>query len=133
MQCIEFEIEITYTTRRPSDFYESDSKLIKLNEVALTEHAFRAKTSKIRLEHGRFFTQWETQRTGIPGWAHPYAWRLVFDSSPYLPREEWTMAWGEAVLDEQRFWERTELCAQGSQLPREGGLWNDIKRWLGYP
>ncbi|OOF93086.1 hypothetical protein ASPCADRAFT_132800 [Aspergillus carbonarius ITEM 5010] len=127
----EFSVEITYTTRRPTEFNNRNMRM--LNEGTLTAQAFRPKTFQIRLEHGRFFTQWETQRTGVPRWSHPYAWRLVFDRSPYPPREEWTMAWGDGMLDFQRFWERTEFCGRNSELPRENGPWSRFMSWLGYP
>ncbi|PYI19615.1 hypothetical protein BO99DRAFT_432524 [Aspergillus violaceofuscus CBS 115571] len=128
---IEFSVQITYTTRRPLEFNGPERRL--LNEDCLTEQAFQPKTFKIRLEYGQFFHQWETQRTGVPDWSYPYALRLVFDPSPYPPREEWTAAWGDAVLDYQRFWQRTEFCGHHSQLPRERGLRNSFKSWLGYP
>ncbi|GKZ21570.1 hypothetical protein AbraIFM66951_005224 [Aspergillus brasiliensis] len=100
----DFTIEMTLTTRRPPDIWWKG----KVNEDWLNEEAFRAKTYRISLEHGRFRNQFDVKHNVRNG--ARYALRIVLDPSPFPPGEEWNHeSSGPHVM---RLWECTEFNAR---------------------
>jgi len=73
----------------------------------------------LRLEQGHFRTSHDLLNDGknTPDWAPWYAFRLVFDVSPYPPRQEWKWADEKPVPDVYKFWEWKAFCNR--QLPKE--------------
>ncbi|KAK7756301.1 hypothetical protein SLS62_001527 [Diatrype stigma] len=118
----EFEIEITMTKRRPASWGTKVEKM-HINEEQLTEDAFAPKRYRVALEKGEFRSREDLARFGgdgagsgsgapkpMPGWADKFALRLVFDKSPYPPREEWKEPGG--MPDANRPWEWREFCGR---------------------
>lgn len=94
-----------------------------INERGLHEAAFAPKHLTARLERGNFIE---------PAYASPegssaasgrdrsrYAVRLVFDRSPYPPREQWASP--ERGPDEGRFWEIVEFVGRKEERLKEAG------------
>ncbi|RAL04508.1 uncharacterized protein BO80DRAFT_398782 [Aspergillus ibericus CBS 121593] len=103
----------------------------KINEALLTDEAFRSKTYTVRLEKGAFITQHDVMYADSKWNAARYAMRLVFDKSPYPPREEWREVNG--ALEAFRVWEWTEFCSRG--MPERGvvgAAWGRVMEMLGW-
>jgi hypothetical protein len=114
----QFEIEISLTNRF-SDVYNPlkyNEKLdahgnrgnAAINTLHLSDEAFACRKFKICIEKGRFITG-EDKKKGLSTWsATNFAYRLVFDSSPYPPEQMWKIhSWCEPS-----FWEWNEFCSQ---------------------
>ncbi|GKZ37598.1 hypothetical protein AbraIFM66950_009215 [Aspergillus brasiliensis] len=113
-------IEMTLTTRRPPDIWWKG----KVNEDWLNEEAFRAKTYRISLEHGRFRNQFDVKHNVRNG--ARYALRIVFDPSPFPPGEEWNHeSSGPHVM---RLWECTEFNARRYSEEELTG-WERLVNW----
>jgi len=134
----QFTLEITLQKRRISSLQDARWDKSELNEKLLTDAAFLPKTYTLRLEQGRFRTPYELLNDGknTPDWAPWFAFRLVFDVSPYPPRHEWKWADEKPVPDVYKFWEWKEFCNR--ELPKEAeetGVviagWRWIRRTLG--
>jgi hypothetical protein len=134
----QFALEITLQKRRISSLQDARWDKSELNEKLLTDAAFQPKTYTLRLEQGRFRTPHDLLNDGknTPDWAPWYAFRLVFDVSPYPPRQEWKWADEKPVPDVYKFWEWKEFCNR--ELPKEAeetGVviagWRWIRRTLG--
>lgn len=86
----------------------------KFNESLLVEKAFQSKIYTINLEKGIFKTPYDviedenTQR---------YALRLVWEPSPYPPRDEWKSA--QQSVEAFKFWEYKEFCGKNSEELRK--------------
>ncbi|RYP10458.1 hypothetical protein DL764_000641 [Monosporascus ibericus] len=112
----EFEIEITLTKRRPASWGPKVERL-RINEHQLTEDAFVPKTYRVTLERGEFRSREDLSRLSaseMPLWADRFALRLLFDKSPYPPRQEWKQP--EGMPDANKVWEWKEFC--GRRFPR---------------
>ena len=97
--------------------------------------AFLPKTYTVRLEEGHFRTQYDMLKLNdgkkIAPWAPWYALRLVFDVSPYPPREGWKQT---GVPDVFKFWEWNEFCSRAMPKGDEGMVaasWRWIRRVVG--
>ncbi|RYP13636.1 hypothetical protein DL767_010646 [Monosporascus sp. MG133] len=112
----EFEIEITLTKRRPASWGPKVERL-RINEHQLTEDAFVPKAYRVTLERGEFRSREDLSRfpaSEMPVWAERFALRLLFDKSPYPPRQEWKQP--EGMPDANKVWEWKEFC--GRRFPR---------------
>ncbi|PYH92979.1 hypothetical protein BO71DRAFT_400135 [Aspergillus ellipticus CBS 707.79] len=111
---------MTLTTRRPPETKYTGT----LNEGWLIDETFRPKKYNIRLEQGRFLTQFDTMHNVRNG--SQYALRLVFDPSPFPPDEEWNQkSFGPHAM---KFWEWTEFNAR--RFPDiKLGLWDRFMVW----
>ena len=81
-----------------------------VNETFLSDDAFRPKLFTVRIEKGDFIAP-----SGIGFKDSPrkrYALRLLFDKSPYPPREEWKSPGGAA--DSNLFWDNVEFAGRPS-------------------
>lgn len=89
---------------------------------ALTDAAFQPKLYSIRIEKGNFT---EPCFAGSESPLRPrYALRLLFDRSPYPPREEWREPGGGP--DSGQFWGHTEFVARDApELEELGRAMND--------
>jgi hypothetical protein len=113
----QFDIELTLTKRRIPKLGNAEMHNYKINESLLTDDAFLPKTYTVRLEKGEFITPYDAMRTEeIPN-TPAFALRLVFDKSPYPPRDEWKEP--DGAPDAIKFWEWKEFC--GRQLPEGRG------------
>jgi len=114
----QFDIELTLTKRRIPKLGTAEMHSYRINESLLTDDAFLPKTYTVRLEKGEFITSYDAMSTEeIPN-ASTFALRLVFDKSPYPPRDEWKTP--EGAPDAIKFWEWKEFC--GRRLPGGRGL-----------
>ncbi|KAK7981193.1 hypothetical protein PG989_013650 [Apiospora arundinis] len=114
-----FDMEITLTTRvHPllKDHFQ-DGDLV--NEKALTETAFIPKTFNIKLERGHFAEPALSMTKEQPFRGPKYQFRLVFDKSPFPPREEWTEG-GRFPAEQCRFWDCKEFVA--GEVGKDGFL-----------
>lgn len=112
----QFEIEISLTNRF-SDLYspyrfgeELDTHGNRgnaaQNAIHLFDEAFTHRKFKIYIEKGRFITGEDKER-GLSTWnATNFAYRLVFDSSPYPPEQMWKKQYDHS------FWEWNEFYSQ---------------------
>ncbi|KAI9662744.1 MAG: hypothetical protein M1829_006139 [Trizodia sp. TS-e1964] len=93
------------------------------NEHSLSDDAFRAKPFSIRIEKGNFT---EPVWVGSEGSFRPrYTFRLLFDKSPYPPREEWKKP--EGGPDSNKFWDNVEFVGRRSpELDGKGIAMNDV-------
>ncbi|KAF7586501.1 hypothetical protein BBP40_008783 [Aspergillus hancockii] len=104
----EFNIELALTKRRIAKLGDVDTQRYRINESLLTDAAFTPKTYTIRLEQGGFLTPFDARQ---PVASSPmFAVRLVFDKSPYPPREEWKEP--DGTPDAMKFWEWREFCGR---------------------
>jgi hypothetical protein len=129
----QFAMDLTLQKRRIARFNPRPGVEYQINEKLLTDAAFQPKTYTIRLEKGRFRTQYDMQHDGkkIAPWAPWYGLRLVFDVSPYPPREEWKQT---DVPDVFKFWEWNEFCSRVMPKEDEGMVaasWRWIRRAVG--
>ncbi|PYH94040.1 hypothetical protein BO71DRAFT_399208 [Aspergillus ellipticus CBS 707.79] len=115
----EFDIELTLTQRRISG---CETKNYRINEALLTESAFEPKTYRVRLEKGKFLTQFDSMYAVSTRDSMRFALRLVFDKSPYPLREQWKEP--DGAPDALRFWDWTEFCAR--EVPAESGVLSKI-------
>lgn len=130
------EIEISLTNRYSSELTPfKEDKLIEVgknkgnaavNSFRLSDEAFNRRKFAIRIEKGEFITG-EDKKLGLSTWAAPnFAYRLVFDSSPYPPQNMWKEdTWGDP-LGKLRLWEWNEFCAQ--REPRSSWMWKIFGR-----
>jgi hypothetical protein len=132
----QFAIELTLQKRRISRFNARPGMEYQINEKLLTDAAFLPKTYMIRLEKGRFCTQYDTLKLNdgrkIAPWDPRYALRLVFNVSPYPPREEWKQT---DVPDVFKFWEWNEFCSRAIPKEDEGMMavsWRWARRAVGF-
>lgn len=150
-------IQMSLTTRIPSFFRES----ITLRDVDMKAHlqsppspseapfpwapldsaAFRPKQYNLTISSGRFIEPFDS--------AHkmPYpifgkyrnaprrcALQLVFDVSPYPPREEWSEQWqkkNRGTLEYQRYWDKKEFVR--GHIARKDETWAEylgLDWWL---
>ena len=97
----QFDIELTLT-KRLLPHYRDHQIYAGINETFIKEAAFLPKNFSIRLEHGRFdepaYKNWCLWKNSRPFFYQPelFAFRLVFDKSPYPPLDEWKGAKGAA-------------------------------------
>jgi hypothetical protein len=89
---------------------------------ALTDDAFQPKSYSIRIEKGNFT---EPSFVGSESPSRPrYALRLLFDKSPYPPREEWREP--EGGPDSGKFWGHKEFVGRDApELEKLGRATND--------
>jgi hypothetical protein len=95
-----------------------------LNELGLTDDAFRPKSYTIRIEKGNFT---EPCHVGYSSSYTPprFALRLLFDKSPYPPRSEWRKP--EGGPDSGQFWDHIEFVGRISpELEKQGRAMNDL-------
>ncbi|PYH88622.1 hypothetical protein BO71DRAFT_365034 [Aspergillus ellipticus CBS 707.79] len=112
----ELNVEITLTARQPPGYNLAGHTL---NEALLTDQAFMPKSYNLKLEQGRFVTQFDTRNKVHSG--DQFALRLAFDPSPFPPGEEWKQP--NSILDVMKFWEWTDFASR--RLPdKEPGLWD---------
>ncbi|PIG85327.1 hypothetical protein AARAC_002836 [Aspergillus arachidicola] len=123
-QLTQFSVEITLTKRRITEQGDVVNRLV-INEQLLTDAAFLPKEYTVKLENGQFLCASDVGRRYSD--SPRFRTRLVFDKSPYPPREEWRETDGGA--DANRFWEWREFCSR--RLPERTGFISRILRSLG--
>jgi hypothetical protein len=121
----QFEIEISLTNRYSAaltPFKDGKSKgNAAVNSYWLSDEAFTCRKFTIRIEKGEFITG-EDKKLGLSTSDAPnFAYRLVFDSSPYPPQQVWKGDNLGDPLGTFRFWEWNEFCAQ--REPRSSWMW----------
>ncbi|KAI8959227.1 hypothetical protein F5Y11DRAFT_333834 [Daldinia sp. FL1419] len=120
----QLNVEITLEKRLPESVRTTIlSKSTIINELSLTDEAFRPKSYTLRIERGNFI---EPCYVGFPSADKPrFALRLIFNKSPYPPRPEWRKPDGGP--DGGQFWDHVEFVARVSpELSNEGKAMNDI-------
>ena len=122
----QLNLEITLTKRLPGGLNFSAMRDKKgnlyLNEYYLSDHAFRAKSFIVRIEKGDFVEPAYIGEDSVT-YKPRYALRLLFDRSPYPPREEWTKP--EGGPDNNNFWNDVEFV--GRPLGnKKGTAMNDV-------
>lgn len=94
-----------------------------INERGLHEAAFAPKHFTARLERGNFIEPAYASQEGSSAASgrdrSRYAVRLVFDRSPYPPREQWASP--DRGPDEGRFWEIVEFVGRKEERLKEAG------------
>lgn len=110
--------------RRVESSILSESSII--NELGLTDDAFRPKSYTVRIEQGNFI---EPCYIGCPSLDRPrFALRLLFDKSPYPPRSEWRKP--ENGPDDSQFWHHKEFVSRSFWDPKKQERpENDISAW----
>lgn len=111
----QLDLEITLLKRVPQ---EAQAWPLVFND--LEDTAFRPKSYSVSIEKGHFV------RPCAVGTESPerYALRLLFDKSPYPPREEWTRP--EGGPDSAQFWRVTEFVGrEAPELEKLGRAMND--------
>jgi hypothetical protein len=104
----EATIEITLTKRRMPNLYGIDNAPWHVNEDVLLDSAFDTKQYKIVVENGQFYPKGGPQGGPI---AQLFALRVIFDKSPYPPKEEWRPEQMNMVESVRQF-EMTEFYAR---------------------
>ncbi|KAI1496189.1 hypothetical protein F5X99DRAFT_83935 [Biscogniauxia marginata] len=122
----QLDLEITLAKRlsqRVESFIMTKNTVI--NELSLTDDAFRPKSYTVRIEKGNFI---EPCYIGCPSSSSEkprFALRLLFDKSPYPPRSEWRKP--EGGPDGGRFWDHVEFVSRTSpDLAKQGRAMNDV-------
>ncbi|KAE8311249.1 hypothetical protein BDV41DRAFT_578733 [Aspergillus transmontanensis] len=123
-QLTQFNIEITLTKRRMTELGDAVNRLV-INEQLLTDAAFLPKEYTVKLENGQFLCASDVG--GRYSDSPRFRTRLVFNKSPYPPREEWKET--DGGVDANRFWEWREFCSR--RLPKRTGLLSRIWGSLG--
>lgn len=130
------EIEISLTNRYSSELTPfQEKRLVEVginkgnavvNSFRLSDEAFTRRKFAIRIEQGEFITG-EDKKLGLSTWAAPnFAYRLIFDSSPYPPQNMWKEdTWGDP-LGKLRLWEWNEFYAK--REPRSSWMWKIFGR-----
>jgi hypothetical protein len=107
----QLNLEITLSKKLVKELLTSKSRLpTTMNEMFLSDDAFRPKLFTVRIEKGNFIAP-----SGIGFKDSPrerYALRLLFDKSPYPPREEWKRP--EGGPDSNLFWDNVEFAGRPS-------------------
>ena len=104
-----FDIELTLT-KRPFPWARQFVQERKFNESLLVDEAFLPKTYTIRLEKGIFKTPYDVIENE---YTRRYVLRLIWEPSPYPPRDEWKGA--RASVEVNKFWERKVFCGRSSK------------------
>ncbi|KAJ4366085.1 hypothetical protein N0V95_000312 [Ascochyta clinopodiicola] len=102
----------------------------------LRSDAFRPKQYTLTLSHGRFIEPFHhfikppypILQSGPERFApNRFSYKLVFDKSPYPPREEWAESYGNGdlrgSLEYHRYWEKTDFVR--SFIVRKDQSWAD--------
>lgn len=130
----QFSISVTLQKGRPERLQGSEwDHFPRINEGLLTDVAFKPKEYTVRLEQGRLRTQYDMLNGGknMAEWTPWFAHRLVFDVSPYPPREQWKDG-NVAPIAVFKPWEWTEFCA--GVIEKEemggGGVVGTLLKWV---
>ena len=102
----------------------------QFNESLLIDDAFLPKAYTITLEKGFFKTPYDVIENE---YTQRYALRLVWEPSPYPPREEWKGA--QASVEAHKFWEHKIFCGRSSEELRKLAnrrWWEKLYGLLGY-
>ncbi|KAI2631042.1 hypothetical protein GGR54DRAFT_182694 [Hypoxylon sp. NC1633] len=119
----QLDLEITLSKRLPNRVETSIlKKSTIINEKSLTDDAFQPKSYTVRIERGNFV---EPCTIGYPNSDKSrYAFRLLFDKSPYPPRSEWRAP--EGGPEGGQFWDHVEFVGQVSpDLAKQGRAMNE--------
>jgi hypothetical protein len=128
----QFEIEISLTNRfstvyNPLKYNDTldphgNRGNAAINATHLSDEAFTCRKFKVSIEKGRFIAG-EDKKKGLSTWSGTnFAYRLIFDSSPYPPEQMWKIhRWGEPS-----FWEWTEFCSQEVPLSPFGKIYRAL-------
>lgn len=97
----------------------------------IKEEAFLTKSFIVTLEQGDFITQYDALGASDP--PH-FNFRLVFDPSPYPPREQWKDT-ARPAADALKFWEWNEFCSRQKEQDPSTMNWilqfmAGSKKWL---
>lgn len=133
------EIEISLTNRYSPFFspFKKNKPVVvdkkqgnaAVNSLRLSDDAFTSRKFAIRIEKGEFITG-EDKKLGLStSAAANFAYRLVFDSSPYPPQNMWKEDTSGDPLGKLRIWEWNEFCAQ--REPRSSWAWKIFGRFFG--
>ena len=117
-----FDMRLTLTKRRvplPND----PENVRKLNEYWLKEDAFAPKTYTVHLEKGVFLTPDVAKDAKNFPDTQRYTLRLVFDTSPYPPPQQWRDPYSYATSLKTQEW--TELYARPLPGVYKHSLWSD--------
>ncbi|KAF2194656.1 hypothetical protein K469DRAFT_650591 [Zopfia rhizophila CBS 207.26] len=79
------------------------------NEHVLKPEAFLPKRFAITLEKGSFWPAGVQSLSRVPDWISRHSYRLLFDKSPFPPRDEWKDPDGGP--DANQFWEFRKFCS----------------------
>ncbi|KAF2187200.1 hypothetical protein K469DRAFT_705758 [Zopfia rhizophila CBS 207.26] len=109
----QFEVEITFLKRRATVLGPLEG--YRINEALLKDQAFPPKRFAVSLEKDSYWLPAALRFLSIPAWVPRYVFCLLFDKSPYPPREEWKSTQGRPNAN--KFWELREFCSR--KLPRE--------------
>jgi len=116
-------LEITLVKQIPQHARAFLSRSTILNELGLTDAAFRPKSYTIRIEKGNFVEPCCIR--GMSPSMPRFALRLLFDTSPYPPRVEWRAP--EGGPDSNCFWEHREFVGRAApDLRKSGRAMNDF-------
>ncbi|KAI5925879.1 hypothetical protein F4810DRAFT_612154 [Camillea tinctor] len=77
----QFILDITLTKRHITSRGPFDNYYI--NDERLTDEAFGTRQYHVNLEKGNFHSAFDMRMPSVPDWAPVFAYRLVFDKSPY--------------------------------------------------
>lgn len=122
----QLNLEITLTKRLPSwaqishlaKVTTKSSEVVNVNERTLTDDAFQPKLYTVRIEKGNFQAPCYLESTD---WR--YAYRLIFDKSPYPSRSQWTEP--ERGPDDSQFWDHIEFVGRSTPgLEKQGRAMN---------
>jgi hypothetical protein len=91
---VDIAIAITLSERE----FSNAQFTLPVNPANLETAAFRRKEFHLRLEKGNFKVEGRTTFGANP----TYAYRLLWDESPYPPLEEWKL---QGAAKANRFWE----------------------------
>lgn len=120
----QLNLEITLTKRLAPGL---PSWLAKgVNDYRLFDDAFRTKRFTARIERGNFKEpSWAGFGDEYESLMPRYALRLLFDKSPYPPRDEWKKP--EEGPDGNDFWDHVEFVGRSSpELKKEERAMNDV-------
>ncbi|KAK2591897.1 hypothetical protein QQS21_010421 [Conoideocrella luteorostrata] len=108
---IQAQIELTLTKRRIPRIGAAKMAEDTINESLLKDSAFQPKSYTLALENDIFLSQFDSiNARHLPSHTPRFGFRLVFDKSPYPPRDEWKEPGG--AQEALKFWEWTEFCAR---------------------
>ncbi|TVY32468.1 hypothetical protein LSUB1_G008834 [Lachnellula subtilissima] len=110
-------LEITLVKQIPQHARAFLSQSTILNELGLTDAAFRPKSYTIRIEKGNFVEPCCIR--GMSPSMPRFALLLLFDTSPYPPRVEWRAP--EGGPDSNCFWEHRKFVGRDAPELRKSG------------
>lgn len=118
----QFDMRLTLTKHRVPLPDDPENRR-KLNEYWLKEDAFMPRTYTVHLEKGVFLTPEVAKDAKHFPDTRRYTFRLVFDTSPYPPPQQWKDPYSYATSLKTQEW--TELCARPLPGVYKHPWWSD--------